>query len=33
VFVALGCALYNVVARHIGGIEFVLQTDAGSTTP
>lgn len=27
VFVALGCALYNVVAGRLGGIEFVLRTD------
>ncbi|HEX5830900.1 MAG TPA: DUF3566 domain-containing protein [Gemmatimonadaceae bacterium] len=25
VFTAIGCAIYNVVARHVGGIEVELQ--------
>ncbi len=31
VFTALGCALYNWVARKVGGIEFNLDTEVRTT--
>lgn len=31
VFTAIGCALYNWVARKVGGIELSLDTEVGTT--